>query len=136
MLPSHLSWPAISAPGDGRPRRCSRREIGAGARLRMAAECTEPIRGGESMSARIEDEETRRAVIRGFNMVTADYFREFSDRLTPAAVIPMYNPDEAIEELEFVTKQLGSKVAMFGSGIKRVLPAAKGLAPEVTKVAV
>src|SRR4029077_4169166 len=80
--------------------------------------------------ARIEDDETRRAVIRGFNIVTADYFRALSDRLTPAAVIPMHTPEEAIEELEFVTKQLGSKVGMFGSGIRRTLPAAKRVRPE------
>jgi predicted TIM-barrel fold metal-dependent hydrolase len=85
--------------------------------------------------ARIEDDETRRAVVRGFNIVTADYFRDLSDRLTPAAVIPMHNPEEAIEELEFVTEQLGSKVGMFGSGIRRPLPAAKGVDPEVARFA-
>ena len=85
--------------------------------------------------ARIEDDETRRAVIRGFNIVTADYFRDLSDRLTPAAVIPMHTPDEAIEELEFVTKQLGSKVGMFGSGIRRALPGAKGVDPEIGRFA-
>src|ERR1700732_1474660 len=85
--------------------------------------------------ARIEDDETRRAVIRGFNIVTVDYFRDLSDRLTPAAVIPMHTPEEAIEELEFVTKQLGSKVGMFGSGIKRTLPAAKGAEPDLAKFA-
>jgi predicted TIM-barrel fold metal-dependent hydrolase len=71
---------------------------------------------------RIADEATRRAVIRGFNIVTADYFRGLEDRLTPAAVIPMHTPQEAIEELEFVTKELGAKVGMFGSGIRRPLP--------------
>ena len=35
---------------------------------------------------RIADGETRRDVIRGFNIVTADYFAKLSDRLTPAAV--------------------------------------------------
>src|ERR1700694_738069 len=58
---------------------------------------------------RIPDEETRHAVIRGFNIVTADYFAKLSDRLTPAAVIPMHTPEEAIAELEFVTKTLGAK---------------------------
>src|SRR5712664_1426937 len=85
---------------------------------------------------RIADDETRRAVIRGFNIVTADYFAKLSDRLTPAAVIPMHTPEEAIAELEFVTKQLGSKVCMFGSGISRPLPAAKGLDPQVARHAV
>src|SRR2546426_11867711 len=68
---------------------------------------------------RIIDDATRRAVVRAHNVVTADYFRSLSDRMTPAAIIPMHTPDEAIEELEFVTKQLGSKVGMFGSGISR-----------------
>ena len=85
---------------------------------------------------RIADDETRRAVIHGFNIVTADYFAKLSDRLTPAAVIPMHTPEEAIAELEFATKQLGSKVAMFGSGIARPLPAAKGVDPQVARHAV
>jgi predicted TIM-barrel fold metal-dependent hydrolase len=78
---------------------------------------------------RIPDNETRRAVIRGFNIVTAEYFRDLGDRLTPAAVIPMHTPDEAIAELEFVTKELGSKVGMFGSGIRRPLPVDPADAP-------
>ena len=45
---------------------------------------------------RIKDDETRRAVIRAYNIVSADYFRDFSDRMTPAAVIPMHTPEEAI----------------------------------------
>jgi len=85
---------------------------------------------------RIADDETRHAVIRGFNIVTADYFAKLSDRLTPAAVIPMHTPEEAIAELEYVTKQLGSKVCMFGSGIARPIPAAKGIDPQVARHAV
>src|SRR5690242_13349931 len=84
---------------------------------------------------RISDDATRRAVVRAHNVVTADYFRNLSDRMTPAAVIPMHTPDEAIEELEFVTKQLGSKVGMFGSGIRRTLPIAEGVDPAVARFA-
>ncbi len=84
---------------------------------------------------RIEDEKTRRAVIRAFNIVTADYFRDLSDRLTAAAVIPMHTPEEAVEELEFVTRELGAKAGMFGSGIKRTLPAAKDSDPDIAKFA-
>jgi predicted TIM-barrel fold metal-dependent hydrolase len=68
---------------------------------------------------RIKDDETRRAVIRAYNIVSADYFRGLEDRMTPAAIIPMHTPDEAIAELEFVTRQLGSKVGMFGSNMGR-----------------
>ena len=64
---------------------------------------------------RIKDDATRRAVIRAYNIVSASYFEKLKDRMTPAAIIPMHTPDEAIAELEFVTKQLGSKVGMFGS---------------------
>src|SRR5258707_8598426 len=85
---------------------------------------------------RIADDETRRAVIRGVNIVTAEFFAKLSDRLTPAAVIPMHTPEEAIEELEYVTKQLGAKVCMFGSSIARPLPASKGVDPQVARHAV
>ncbi len=84
---------------------------------------------------RIADDETRRAVIRGFNIVTAEYFEKLSDRLTPAAVIPVHTPEEAIEELEFVTKQLGSKVCMFGSGVRRPIEHAKGAPADVARYA-
>src|SRR5271170_2433832 len=85
---------------------------------------------------RIADDETRRAVIRGFNIVTADYFAKLSDRLTPAAVIPMHTPEEAIAELEFATSQLGSKVGMFASGIARRIPLAKDLDPALGRFTV
>ncbi|MGH7054120.1 MAG: amidohydrolase family protein [Stellaceae bacterium] len=85
---------------------------------------------------RIADDETRRAVIRGFNIVTAEYFSALSDRLTPAAVIPMFTPEEAIAELEFATRELGAKVGMFGSNVPRLLPGAKGLDPEIARFAV
>ena len=68
---------------------------------------------------RIADDAARRAVCHSFNVVTADYFREFGDRMTPAAAIPCHTPDEAIEELEFCVKQLGTKVAMFTSPVPR-----------------
>jgi predicted TIM-barrel fold metal-dependent hydrolase len=79
---------------------------------------------------RIKDDATRRAVIRGYNIVSAEYFSGLEDRLTPAAIIPMHHPEEAIAELEFVTRQLGSKVGMFGSGMPRKVPAAAANDPE------
>ncbi|HYM31226.1 MAG TPA: amidohydrolase family protein [Candidatus Cybelea sp.] len=68
---------------------------------------------------RISDAERRRAACRAFNIVTADYFRDFGHRMRPAAIIPMHTPEEAIAELEFSTRQLGFKVAMFGSLMPR-----------------
>src|SRR5690348_16388646 len=85
---------------------------------------------------RLQDDETRRAVVRGFNIVTSEYFARLSDRLTPAAIIPMFTPEEAIEELEFVTKQLGAKVAMFGGAFARRMPIAQGLDPSLARFVV
>src|SRR5438552_8332145 len=85
---------------------------------------------------RISDDATRRAVIRAHNIVTAEYFQKLSDRMTPAAIIPMHTPDEAIEELEFVTKQLGSKVGMFGSGMSRKVPSTPQSDPDGNRLAV
>ena len=44
--------------------------------------------------------------------------------MTPAAIIPMHTPEEAIAELEFAVKQLGYKVAMLGSLMDRPVAAA------------
>src|SRR5439155_1641645 len=82
------------------------------------------------------DDETRRAVIRAHNIVTADYFRDLADRMTPAAIIPMHTPDEAIAELEFVTRELGTKVGMFGSGMSRRLAPVATSDPDVARLAV
>lgn len=73
----------------------------------------------------LPDDEVRRATCRALNMYIADHFCEFSDRMTPAAVIPMHTPQEAIAELEHV-KQLGLKVVMMSSLIRRPIPALAG----------
>ena len=85
---------------------------------------------------RIHDDATRRAVIRAHNVVTADAFQNLGDRLTPAAIIPMHTPEEAIAELEYVTRELGAKVGMFGSGMSRRIPSAPQSDPDGTRLAV
>jgi predicted TIM-barrel fold metal-dependent hydrolase len=84
---------------------------------------------------RIKDDETRRAVIHAYNIVAAGYFDKLSDRMTPAAIIPMHHPEEAIAELEFVTRELGSKAAMFGSAFPRQVESVKP-DPEADRFAV
>src|SRR5256712_8181452 len=59
---------------------------------------------------RLPPEKHRRALCRAYHVFTAEQFRPFSDRIIPAALIPMYSPDEAIEELEFASKQVGRRV--------------------------
>jgi predicted TIM-barrel fold metal-dependent hydrolase len=85
---------------------------------------------------RIVDDATRRAVIRAYNIVSAGYFKDLSDRMTPAAIIPMHTPEEAIDELDFVTKQLGSKVGMFGSALPRKVPSVAGGDKDTNRLAV
>ncbi|MDH4075442.1 MAG: amidohydrolase [Acidimicrobiia bacterium] len=67
------------------------------------------------------DDDMRRAACRAYNTFTADYFAPFARRMTPAAVIPMYSPQEAIAELDHAVGELGLKAAMFGSMIPRPL---------------
>ena len=81
----------------------------------------------------IEDEELRRATCRAFNMYLADRFRDFSDRITPAAVIPMFSPAEAIAELEYAIKTLGLKAAMLGHPVRRRIAAVERTLPQAAR---
>ena len=77
------------------------------------------------------DEELRRASARAFNTCYADLFGEFSDRLTPAAVIPMHTPEEAIDELEHAVNELGLKVAVIAGDVLRPVPSVAREHPEL-----
>jgi predicted TIM-barrel fold metal-dependent hydrolase len=81
----------------------------------------------------IREDELRRATCRAFNTFHADIFREYSDRLTPAAIIPMHTPQEAIEELEFAVKTLGLKVIMMAGHVRRPIPAVAQNVPHPTR---
>jgi len=82
---------------------------------------------------RLPPEKLRRALCRAYNVFAADQFRPFNDRIIPAAIIPMYTPEEAIEELEFASRQLGTKVVMMGSLIRRPIPALLEEHPEASR---
>src|SRR5213594_1454244 len=82
---------------------------------------------------RLPPDRLRRALCRAYNVFTAEQFRPFNDRIIPAAIIPMYTPEEAIEELEFASKQLGLRVVMMGSLIRRPVPALAEEHPEASK---
>jgi predicted TIM-barrel fold metal-dependent hydrolase len=81
------------------------------------------------------EDEMRRASCRAFNMYAAHQFGEFSDRMTPAAVIPMHTPEEAIAELEYVVKELGLKVILMTGLVPRPLAAAAGIPAEARRIA-
>ena len=84
---------------------------------------------------RMQDTRLRRAICRAYNVFTADQFRKYSDRIMPAAIIPMYTPDEAIEELEFASRELGYKVMMVGGLMRRPVPVVAEEQPDAAKFA-
>jgi predicted TIM-barrel fold metal-dependent hydrolase len=84
---------------------------------------------------RIKNDAQRRAACRAFNVVTMQYFHTLTDRLTPAAIIPMHTPEEAVEELEHAT-ELGFKVGMFGSLPPRPVLSVGTADPEAARFAV
>jgi predicted TIM-barrel fold metal-dependent hydrolase len=83
---------------------------------------------------RMPDARLRRAICRAYNLFAADQFRDLSDRIVPAAIIPMYTPEEAIEELEFAVTQLGYKVVMVGGLMRRPVPALAEEHPEAARL--
>lgn len=68
-----------------------------------------------------EDEDFRRAGCRGVNAYLAATYAGLEDRMTPAAVIPMHTPEEAIDELRFAHEQLGLKVVVMQGVVLRRL---------------
>ena len=77
------------------------------------------VYGGLGLFLPIEqDEERRRIGCRALNMLQADMYAEYADRLCPVAVIPMATPQEAIEELEHAVLRLRHKVIMIPSGFR------------------
>jgi predicted TIM-barrel fold metal-dependent hydrolase len=71
----------------------------------------------------IADEEVRRAACRAYNRYITDCYRPFADRMTPAAVIPMHTPDEAVSEIRHAVVELGMKVVVLRSHVARPAPA-------------
>jgi predicted TIM-barrel fold metal-dependent hydrolase len=70
----------------------------------------------------VADDELRQACCRAFNNYNAEVFRGLGDRLTPAALIPMHTPREAIAELEYAVNTLGLKAAVFAGDVLRPVP--------------
>jgi len=82
---------------------------------------------------RMQDTRLRRAICRAYNVFAADQFRGLGDRVIPAAIIPMYTPEEALEELEFAVTELGYKVVMVGGMMRRRVPALEEEHPDASR---
>ena len=78
------------------------------------------------MIGALREDEQRVILSAIFNEWMAEQYKPFGDRITVAAVIPAFNPDEAVAEMVHA-KELGAKVALIPSHIRRPLP---GAAPE------
>ena len=61
------------------------------------------------------DEHIRRKGARAYNAYVKDQFEGLEDRLLPVAVIPTNDPDEAIEEIDHATEELGFRAVVLGS---------------------
>ncbi len=75
------------------------------------------------------DEHTRRACCRGLNDYYADHWMGHPDRMAPVAVIPMFTPEEAVDELEHAVRARGFKAVMLPSYVKRPIKAMADTAP-------
>ncbi len=83
----------------------------------------------------LPDPEMRQRTCRAFNEYLVEHFGEYSDRMTPAAVVPMFTPDEAIAELQHV-RDLGLKAVVVGSLMRRPIPDVVARSPEAGRRAV
>lgn len=77
----------------------------------------------------------RPALCRAYNTMVADLYRDHTDRMTPVAIIPMYTPEEAVEELDHAVNKLGLKAMMLANFVIRTVPMAEGASPEITRAA-
>jgi predicted TIM-barrel fold metal-dependent hydrolase len=66
-----------------------------------------------------QDADLRHGMCRAMNAYMADLLRPHGAHMTPAAIIPMYSPTEAIEHLEFAVGELGMKATMVASHAQR-----------------
>lgn len=76
------------------------------------------------------DDEIRQATCRAENAYLAETWGAYRDRMTPAAVIPMHTPQEALAELDFAVGQLGLKAISIPPGVWRPIPSVASAYPE------
>ena len=87
---------------------------------------------GISFLKMTHDDQLRDALVRSYNVMVADMFKPYSDRVLPAACIALNLPAEAIGQLEHA-KSLGLRVAMMNGTIVRPIAADADWQPDVDK---
>jgi predicted TIM-barrel fold metal-dependent hydrolase len=78
----------------------------------------------------IQDEKVRRNALRALNTMNHELTAPYQDRMTAVAMIPMHTPEEALEEIEYVSEKLGMKVVVMPAGVGRPIPALERDHPE------
>lgn len=71
----------------------------------------------------LDDPEVRVATARAFNRYYAQAYAPFRDRLQPVAIVPTYDPGEAINVLDHAVRELGLQAIMCTGLVQRPLPA-------------
>jgi len=72
---------------------------------------------------RFPEEQLRRALVRAYNIMTAEMFRPYADRMTASGVCPMNTPEEALEESEYAVRTLGLKTLVINGTVPRTIEA-------------
>ena len=81
----------------------------------------------------IREDDRRRAFCRALNMMNADMYAAHKKTMMPAAIVPTNSVAEAIDEVEFVVRELGMKVITINGSVthqptadepRRVMPIA------------
>jgi len=76
--------------------------------------------------------ELRSAVCRAVNHFYADNFRAQADRMTPAAIIPITTPEQAIAELDHAVLELGLKAVVIDCAVPRPIEALADMQAKVS----
>ena len=67
----------------------------------------------------IRDAELRRSAIRAYNAMTADQFAPHRDRLLPVAMVSAHTPQESVEHVTHVVRDLGFRAILIGTMVYR-----------------
>jgi predicted TIM-barrel fold metal-dependent hydrolase len=80
------------------------------------------------------DADLAQGAARAINEINAEAFRPYADRMTPAAVIPMHTPQQAIEEAEHAVNVLGLKAILIAGYVTRPIPKIHREHPELLPI--
>jgi predicted TIM-barrel fold metal-dependent hydrolase len=87
---------------------------------------------GLTLGRDVADRELQTEVIKAYNVMVAETFAPFSDRMIPAGVVTLVHPDDAIEQLNHAAG-LGLKVLVTGGTVVRPVEADEEWQPDPAK---